>query len=78
MTDFLWCLSGVSLADRGTTAVLLVDFLAAMGVITFGLLYARVNPVYLFLLASITFGLFFLVWALLSRADRLQGLNNSH
>jgi hypothetical protein len=55
--------------DRGTTSVLLVDFLAAMGVMTFGLLYAKVDPVYLVLLAAITFALFFMVWALLAKSS---------
>ena len=52
--------------ERGTVAVLLIDFLAAMGVITFGLLYAKVNPVYLALVAAITFVLFYIVWVLLA------------
>jgi len=56
--------------ERGTVAVLLVDFLAAMGVITFGLLYAKVDPVYLVLLSAITFGLFFIVWALLAKSGK--------
>ena len=47
--------------ERGARVVLLVDFLATMGVITFGLLYAKVEPVYLALLAGITFALFFIV-----------------
>jgi len=46
--------------------VLLADFLAAMGVITFGLFYAKISPVYLLLLSAITFSLFFLVWVLLA------------
>ena len=54
---------------KGTTAILLADFLAAMGSITFGLLYAKVNPVYLVLLCAITFGLFLTVWALLAKSD---------
>ena len=56
--------------ERGTVAVLLVDFLAAMGVMTFGLIYARVDPAYLVLLSAITFGLFFIVWALLARSGK--------
>ena len=56
--------------ERGTVAVLLIDFLAAMGVITFGLLYAKVNPVYLVLLSAITFGLFFVVWVLLAKSGK--------
>ncbi len=56
--------------ERGTVAVLLVDFLAAMAVITGGLLYARVDPVYLVLLGAITFALFFLVWALLAKSAK--------
>jgi len=56
--------------ERGTIAVLLVDFLAAMGVITFGLIYAKADPVYLVLLSAITFGLFFVVWALLARSGK--------
>jgi hypothetical protein len=51
-------------------AVLLVDFLAAMAVITFGLLYAKVDPVYLALLSAITFILFFVVSILLTRSDQ--------
>lgn len=47
--------------EKGTVAVLLVDFLAAMAVITGGLLYARVDPAYLLVLGAITFALFFLV-----------------
>ena len=54
--------------ERGTVAVLLIDFLAAMAVITGGLLYAKVAPVYLVILAGITFALFFIVWALLSKS----------
>ena len=56
--------------ERATVAVLLVDFLAAMGVITAGLLYARISPVYLVCLGVITFALFFIVWVLLSRSGR--------
>jgi len=56
--------------ERGTVAVLLADFLAAMGVITFGLIYAKVDPVYLALLSAITFGLFLIVWALLARSGK--------
>jgi len=56
--------------ERGTVAVLLVDFLAAMGVITFGLLYAKVDPVYLVLLSAMTFVLFFIVWALLAKSGK--------
>jgi hypothetical protein len=57
------------MADRGTMAVLLADFLAAVGAITFGLLYAKVDLGYLLLLLGITFGLFFVVWGLLAQAD---------
>ncbi len=39
---------------------------------TAGLIYARVNPVYLVLLSAITFALFFLVWALLVKSARSQ------
>jgi hypothetical protein len=49
--------------------VLLADFLVTMVVITFGLLYAKVNPVYLAILAGITFALFFVVSTLLTRSD---------
>jgi hypothetical protein len=56
--------------ERGTVAVLLVDFLAAMGVMTFGLIYAKVDPIYLVLLSAITFGLFFVVWALLVKSAK--------
>ena len=56
--------------ERGTVVVLLADFLAAMGVITFGLIYAKVDPVYLVLLSAITFGLFFIVWALLAKSAK--------
>jgi hypothetical protein len=45
-----------------------VDFLAAMGVMTAGLLYAKVNPIYLVLLSAITFALFFVVGALLRKS----------
>ena len=45
--------------------MLLADFLAAVAAITFGLLYAKVDPVYLILLLGITFALFFIVWWLL-------------
>jgi membrane-bound metal-dependent hydrolase YbcI (DUF457 family) len=55
--------------ERGAGVVLLVDFLATMGVITFGLLYARVDPVYLALLAGITFALFFVISFLLRRSS---------
>jgi len=55
--------------ERGTVAVLLVDFLAAVGVMTFGLLYARVDPVYLVLLSAVTFALFLLVWVMLRRSS---------
>jgi len=54
--------------EKGTVVVLLADFLAAMGVITFGLIYARVDPVYLVLLSAITFGLFFIVLVLLAKS----------
>ena len=54
-------------------AVLLADFLAAVGAITFGLLYAKVNLGYLLLLLGITFGLFFVVWGLLAQADVNEG-----
>ena len=54
---------------HGTVAVLLVDFLAAMAVITFGLLYAKTNPIDLVILAGLTFALFFVVSALLHRSD---------
>ena len=56
--------------ERGTVVVLLADFLAAMGVITFGLIYARVDPVYLVLLSAITFGLFFIVLVLLAKSAK--------
>jgi hypothetical protein len=56
--------------ERGTVAVLLVDFLAAMAVIAFGVIYAKVDPVYLVLLSAITFALFFIVWALLARSGK--------
>lgn len=56
--------------ERGTVTVLLVDFLAAMRVMTAGLIYTKVDPVYLVILSGITFGLFFLVWALLVRSGR--------
>jgi len=55
---------------RGSVAVLLVDFLAAMAVITFGLLYAKESPVDLLILAGLTFGLFFVISILLSRSER--------
>lgn len=55
---------------RGTAAVLLVDFLAAMAVITFGILYARASPIDLVILGGLTFALFFLVSALLSKSDQ--------
>jgi len=51
-------------------AVLLVDFLAAMAVITFGLLYAKASPLDLVILAGLTFALFFVVSALLSKSDQ--------
>jgi hypothetical protein len=57
--------------ERGTVAVLLIDLLAAMGVMTFGLLYARVDPAYLALLSAITFALFLLVWVMLRRIENL-------
>lgn len=44
--------------------------MAAMGVITFGLLYAKISPIYLVLLAGITFVLFFVVSILLVGSDR--------
>lgn len=56
--------------ERGTVAVLLADFLAAMGVIAFGVIYAKVDPVYLVLLSAITFALFFVVWALLAKSSK--------
>jgi hypothetical protein len=56
--------------ERGTAAILVVDFLATMGAITFGLIYAKMDPVYLVLLSAITFGLFFVVWALLARSSK--------
>lgn len=55
--------------ERGTVAILLVDFLAAMGVMTFGLLYANVDPVYLAVLSAVTFALFLLVWVMLRRSS---------
>jgi len=61
------------MTDRGTMAVLLADFLAAVGAITFGLLYAKVNLGYLLLLLGITFGLFFVVWGLLAQAEVARG-----
>jgi hypothetical protein len=59
--------------ERGTVAVLLVDFLAAMGAITFGLVYAKVELVYIVLLSAITFGLLFIVWALLAKSGKPGG-----
>jgi hypothetical protein len=56
--------------ERGTVAVLLIDFLATMGVITAGLLYAKVDPAYLVLLSAITFRLFLVVWVLLKSKAR--------
>jgi hypothetical protein len=49
--------------------VLLADFLAAMAVITFGLLYARVDPIYLVVLSAITFALFFIVSFLMRQSS---------
>jgi hypothetical protein len=37
---------------------------------TFGLLYAKISPVYLVLLSSITFVLFFILSVLLTDSDR--------
>jgi len=54
-------------------AVLLADFLAAVGAITFVLLYAKVNLGYLLRLLGITFGLSFVVWGLLAQADVARG-----
>ena len=50
--------------------MLLVDFLAAMAVITFGLLYAKESPIDLVILGGLTFALFFVVSALLSKSDQ--------
>jgi len=60
----------VARVRKGTTKILLVDFLVAMGVMTFGLLYAKISPIYLVLLSSITFVLFFIVSILLVDSDR--------
>jgi hypothetical protein len=53
--------------ERGTVTVLLIDFLAAMGVMTGGLLYAHIQPIYLAVLSGITFVLFLFVWILMTR-----------
>ncbi len=58
---------------RGTVAVLLADFLAAMAVITFGLLYARTSPFDLLILTSITIGFFLVVLVLLSKSETTKG-----
>ena len=56
--------------ERGTVAVLLADFLAAMAVMTGGLLYTKIAPAYLLLLVGLTFGLFFVVWLLLALSNK--------
>ena len=56
-------------ANRGTTIVLLIDFIATMGVTTAGVLYLRTSPLYLLLLAMVTFVLFFVISGLLSLSD---------
>jgi hypothetical protein len=54
--------------ERGTVVVLLVDFLAVMGVMTGGLLYAHIQPIFLALLSAVTFALFLFVWILMTRS----------
>lgn len=56
--------------DRGTTVVLLVDFLVTMSVVTGGLLYAKINPVYLLMISVVTFVLFFVIWGLLLGSNK--------
>ena len=56
--------------ERGTTVVLLIDFLVTMGVATAGLLYIKVNPLYLLMMSVLTFVLFLIVWALLLGSNK--------
>jgi hypothetical protein len=56
--------------DWGTTAVLLIDLVATIGVSIWGVIYLRTDLKYLFLLVAITLGLAFLTWALIRSSQR--------
>jgi hypothetical protein len=55
---------------RGTTAILLIDFLVTIVVTTAGVLYIRAGPTYLLLLSAVTFVLFFIILGLLSASNK--------
>ena len=56
--------------DWGTTAVLLIDLVATIGVSTWGVLYLKTDLKYLLLIVAITLGLAFLVGVLIQSSPR--------
>jgi len=63
--------------DWGTTAVLLIDAIATVGVATWGILYIKTDIKYLLIITAITIGLAFFV-GLLLRASRNQSPDQTH